>query len=86
MKTVDKIKLHTTNVYIKTMRLVGAVNRFDLRAAKQALAREEGQGTIEYILAIGAAMVVAVVLFAIARTVKARGEAVQTIIENLPNP
>jgi len=86
VKVSDRIKWYTQTVYVKSMLALGALNRGSFRKAARLLKREEGQGTLEYVMLLSGVALVLVVIYGIFTSIRTRAERTQQAIDNLPSP
>ncbi len=86
MKLKTRAQLYVTQVYLKSMLVLGAMSHLQMRKARQLLAREEGQGTLEYVMLLSGVALVLVVIFSIFVAIRSRAERTQSAIEALPQP
>jgi uncharacterized membrane protein len=86
MNPLQKAQLYATLVYMKSMQVAGAARRLQFRQAVRLLAREEGQGTLEYVMLLSGVTIVLVIVFGIFVSIRNRAQRTQQAIDALPQP
>ncbi len=86
MKPTQKVQLYATQVCAKSMQVMGALSRFRFRRAARLLAREEGQGVLEYVMLLSGVAIVLAVIFSIFVSIRDRALRTQQAIDALPQP
>ncbi len=86
MNTKERLTLYVYQAYLKSMLTLSALVRLDPIQAKRVLAREEGQGVLEYVALLSGVAIVLVVIFAIFISIRTRAENTQATIDSLPMP
>jgi ABC-type sulfate transport system permease component len=86
MKTRNKLMWYATTVYVKSMFTLGALSRGKLGKVRKLLSREEGQGTLEYVMLLSGVAIVLAVIFGIFVSIRNRAQRTQQAIDALPQP
>ncbi len=86
MNAVQRVQLYAALVYMKSMQVMGALARGQFGRARELLSREEGQGTLEYVMLLSGVAIVLAVIFGIFISIRNRAQRTQQAIDALPQP